>query len=70
MPERNRARRNRERSSIGSLARSSQMTKEVPRHSPSTTSPMINDDVQPYEFPNEMAESTATTAGKNKARPL
>ena len=35
-----------------------------------TKSPMIKGDVQPYEFPKEMAESTATTAGKNNDSPF
>ena len=47
MPDRNRARRKSERSSIGSSARCSQITKVAPRHIPSANSPMINGDVQP-----------------------
>ena len=35
-----------------------------------TNSPRIEGEVHPFELPKEIAENTATTAGKNRASPL
>lgn len=70
MPHRNRVLRNNLRSSIGSGQCRSRITKATPRATPATMAPTITGEVQPYEFPNETAESTATTAGKNNASPF